>query len=211
MTKTRSKSMRARRAARRRKTAVAHRDGHRAPAAVYQAPAGSRADLEHQLRRVRGRQAPPGRIKRALWWCMAAFTLAGAAATGTFTVSAAGWAGTPGVLTAQECRQESNGKGGHSTVCSGVFVSDDGRSTDPQASMVWHGGEAGDSVRVRTVAPDGYQQQGADEVGLLVTLTGIFTLAGTVCGFTGLSRTGQDRLASHLPDRAFARYVNWQN
>lgn len=202
--------MRARRAARRRKTAAAHRGGHRAPAAACRAPAGSRADLEHQLRRARGLQAPPGRIKRALWWCMAAALLAGAATTGTFTASAAGWAGTPGTLTARECHQKSNGKGGHSTVCSGVFVSDDGHSTDPRASMVWHGGEAGDTVRVRTVAPGGYQQQGADEVGLLVTLTGILALAGTVCAFTGLSRTGQDRLASHLPDRAFARYVNWQ-
>ncbi|MFF2382641.1 hypothetical protein [Streptomyces sp. NPDC058108] len=114
---------------------------------------------------------------------------------GTVGASAAGWVGDQGVFTARECHLVSNGKGGKSTVCSGVFVADDETLTDRHAYLSWLGGRAGRETRVNTVVLGGYQEQGADDFAVIVLIMVALGGMAVVCGVAALSPQARYRLA----------------
>ncbi|MET9347038.1 hypothetical protein [Streptomyces termitum] len=135
---------------------------------------------------------------RFLSCCAAVFFLAFAGVLGAVGASAAGLAGVPGVFTARECHLESSGRGGETTSCSGVFVSDDGTLEDRHANLSWPGGRAGREARVRTVVLGGYQRQGAGEVALILALMGAVGAVGLVCGVAGSPPRVRERMADAL-------------
>ncbi|MEU3242949.1 hypothetical protein [Streptomyces sp. NPDC006875] len=114
---------------------------------------------------------------------------------GTVGASAAGWVGHQGVFTARECHLESSGRGGKSTVCSGVFAADDETLTDRQANLSWPGGRAGRETRVSTVVLGGYEKQGAYDLALIVLIMMAIGGIAIVCGVAALSPQARDRLA----------------
>lgn len=71
---------------------------------------------------------------------------------------AAGWAGTPGRITATYC-EESGSSDGQQWECSGTFRSADGQVTEVGATTSVGGDRRGESIAVRRTALGGYQSQ----------------------------------------------------
>ncbi|WP_406397522.1 hypothetical protein OH805_01470 [Streptomyces sp. NBC_00879] len=177
------------------------RGGRRRHAGIAGRPSGMAGSTNNP------RPSARGRLRRFGWWCGAVVMLCGAVMTGTLATAALGWTGTPGVMTARECHEEKETKGGTHLSCSGAFVSDDERIVDPDAGLIWDGGSPGDRKRVRTLALGGYQEQGPWDALMLLGLTSGVGLGAVICSFVALPAGARDRLAARLPRRTHNWYV----
>ncbi|QXE35963.1 hypothetical protein KQY30_18550 [Streptomyces sp. GMY02] len=104
---------------------------------------------------------------------------------------------------------EKSNKGSESRVCSGTFVSRDGRLVNTKARMTWPGANAGDRIAVRSVVLGGYVEESGDSAALAVTLTSVMAAVSMGSAFAGLPWSHQNHLIAKLPRWAFAQCAKW--
>ncbi|MFE9649840.1 hypothetical protein ACFYO0_38175 [Streptomyces sp. NPDC006365] len=101
------------------------------------------------------------------------------------TTSVLGWTGASGTLTVRECHEGPEAKGGARQICTGKFVSDDGRVVDDYASLAWDDGRHGAERHVQTTS-GGYQARDAHTALLATSSTVLSALVGLGCAFAAL-------------------------
>ncbi|WP_328771999.1 hypothetical protein [Streptomyces sp. NBC_00286] len=154
---------------------------------------------------------PKSPWRLAAWWCAVLACFGATAVLGSLTTSVLGWTGASGTLTVRECHEGPEARGGARRICTGRFVSDDGRVVDNYASLAWDDGHPGAERHVQTTF-GGYQARDAHTSLLATSSTVLIALVGLGCTFAALPAGPKLWVVTRLfPTRLGDWYVRvWQ-
>jgi hypothetical protein len=104
-------------------------------------------------------------------------------------------------MTARNCYQVQESRGGKHTECDGTFISAEGTSVDYHASIVWNDGKPGDQRTLQTFVLGGYQGREVSNVFITSGLTAAFAAAFVSCVFVASTARSKRRWLQRTPFR----------